>query len=318
VLRYIAERVAVSIVLVWLVVTLVFLVLHIVPGDPAVLLLSQGGVAPGAEAVAHLREQMGLNQPLLVQYWNYLSGILHGDLGRSLQDGHSVTASVVLRLPRTLELIVAASIIATIAGVPLGARAALYAGGFSDRLVSFLASLGLSTPVFVIGSLAILLFAQVLGLVPAGGYVPFAQDPLRHLVLLLMPATTIAISLGAMVVRMTRSSVLEVLEQDYVRTARAKGLQPGRIIVRHVVRNGLVPVVTVLGLQMGTLLGGTVLVEFVFNWPGLSGYLVSAVNARDYPEVVGIVLTISIIFVLLNLVIDLTYAVLDPRVRLTR
>lgn len=317
-LRYIAERVAVSIVLVWLVVTLVFLVLHIVPGDPAVLLLSQGGVAPGAEAVAHLREQMGLNQPLLVQYWNYLSGILHGDLGRSLQDGHSVTASVVLRLPRTLELIVAASIIATIVGVPLGARAALYAGGFSDRLVSFLASLGLSTPVFVIGSLAILLFAQVLGLVPAGGYVPFAQDPLRHLVLLLMPATTIAISLGAMVVRMTRSSVLEVLEQDYVRTARAKGLQPGRIIVRHVVRNGLVPVVTVLGLQMGTLLGGTVLVEFVFNWPGLSGYLVSAVNARDYPEVVGIVLTISIIFVLLNLVIDLTYAVLDPRVRLTR
>jgi peptide/nickel transport system permease protein len=318
VLRYIAERIAVSIVLVWLVVTLVFLVLHIVPGDPAVLLLSQGGVAPGAEAVAHLREQMGLNQPLLVQYWNYLSGILHGDLGRSLQDGHSVTASVVLRLPRTLELIVAASIIATIVGVPLGARAALYAGGFSDRLVSFLASLGLSTPVFVIGSLAILLFAQVLGLVPAGGYVPFAQDPLRHLVLLLMPAATIAISLGAMVVRMTRSSVLEVLEQDYVRTARAKGLQPGRIIVRHVVRNGLVPVVTVLGLQMGTLLGGTVLVEFVFNWPGLSGYLVSAVNARDYPEVVGIVLTISIIFVLLNLVIDLTYAVLDPRVRLTR
>ncbi len=229
-----------------------------------------------------------------------------------------MSAEVALRLPRTIELIVAAALIATVLGIPLGTRAALNAGGASDRIVSFVASLGLSTPVFVVGTLAILLFAQTLRLVPAGGYVPFLEDPVQHLVLLSLPATTIAISLWAIVVRMTRSSVLEVLERDYVRTARAKGILPRRIVRHHVVRNALVPVITVLGLQMGTLLGGTVLVEFVFNWPGLSGYLVRAVEARDYPEVVGIVLTISILFVLLNLVVDLTYALLDPRVRLGR
>jgi peptide/nickel transport system permease protein len=317
-LRYVAERTGVAIVLVWLVATLVFLVLHIVPGDPAELLLSQGGIAPDPNAVIQLRERMGLNDPLLAQYVEYISGLLRGDLGQSLQDGRSVAAEVALRLPRTIELIVTAAVIAVVAGVPFGAMAALRAGGMADRVVSFLASAALSTPVFVIGTLAILLFAQTLRLVPAGGYVSFADDPLQHVILLLMPAGTIAISLWAVLVRMTRSSVLDVLERDYVRTARAKGLQPRRIINRHVVRNAMVPVVTVLGLHLGTLLGGTVLVEFVFNWPGLSGYLVRSVEARDYPEVVGIVLTISILFVFLNLVVDLTYAFLDPRVRLGR
>lgn len=317
-LRYVAQRTAVALLLVWLVATLVFMLLHLVPGDPAELLLSQGGISPDPAAVAALRERMGLNDPLLVQYGNYMVGLFQGDLGYSLQDGQSVAAEVALRLPRTLELIFAAALIATILGVPLGTLAAIRAGGLADRIVGILASTALSTPVFVIGSLMILLFAQILRIMPAGGYVPFMQDPVQHLKLLLLPATAISVSLWADITRMTRSSVLEVLERDYVRTARAKGLSPGRVIRAHVVRNALVPVVTVLGLQMGTLLGGTVLVEFVFNWPGLSGYLVRSVEARDYPEVVGIVLTISILFVFLNLLVDLTYAVLDPRVRLGR
>lgn len=317
-LRYIAERAATAVVLVWFVATLVFMVLHLVPGDPAELLLSRGGVAADPAAVAELRERMGLDDPLVAQYGDYLAGLVRGDLGQSLRDGRSVAAEVGLRLPRTLELIAAAALLATAGGLPLGTIAALRAGGAADRVVSLCASGALSAPVFVIGTLAILLFAQTLGLLPAGGYAAFTEDPGRHLALMLMPAATIAVPLWAVVVRMTRSSVLEVLERDHVRTARAIGLGPDRIVRRHVVRNALVPVVTVLGLQMGTLLGGTVLVEYVFNWPGLSGYLVGSVQARDYPEVVGIVVTISALFVLLNLLVDLTYAVLDPRVRLGR
>jgi peptide/nickel transport system permease protein len=244
-----------------------------------------------------------------------VKGLLTGDLGSSLLDEHSVADEIKLRLPRTLELIFAASLLAVLFGLPLGTLAALRSGGTVDRLLAGAAGLGLSIPVFVVGTVAILIFAQKLRWVPAGGFVPFSRDPLQHLILLLMPAGTIAIGLGAVVFRMTRSSVLEVLARDFVRAAHAKGLSPNRIVLHHVVRNALIPVVTVLALHMGSLLGGTVLVEFVFNWPGLSGYLVRAVEQRDYPEVVGIVLVISIAFVIINLVVDLLYAVIDPRVR---
>lgn len=314
-LAYALKRIAVALGLIWAVVSLVFLVIHLVPGDPAELLLSQGGVAPDPGAVTELRERLGLDQPIWSQYLTYLSGLLHGDLGSSLQDEHSVAAEIVLRLPRTLELIGAASLIAVLFGLPLGTIAALKAGSAIDRLLAAAVGLGLSVPVFVIGTLAILVFAQRLHLVPAGGFVPFWRDPIQHLVLLMMPAATIAVGLGAVVLRMTRSAVLDVVGRDHVRAARARGVRPGRIVIHHVVRNALIPVVTVVGLHMGALLGGTVLVEFVFNWPGLSGYLVRAVELRDYPEVVGIVLVISVVFVLINLAVDLLYAVIDPRVR---
>jgi peptide/nickel transport system permease protein len=314
-LAYALTRIAVALGLIWAVVTLVFLIIHFVPGDPAELLLSQGGVAPDPIAVAELREKLGLNQPILTQYVAYVGGLLKGDLGSSLLDDHSVADEIALRLPRTLELILAASLIAVVFGLPLGTFAALRAGGLLDRLLAGAAGLGLSVPVFVVGTIAILIFAQKLRWVPAGGFVPFSRDPIQHLILLLMPAGTIALGLGAVVLRMTRTSVLEVLQRDYVRAAHAKGVAPGRIVLHHVLRNALIPVVTVLALHMGALLGGTVLVEFVFNWPGLSGYLVRAVEQRDYPEVVGIVLVISIAFVLINLVVDLLYAVIDPRVR---
>jgi peptide/nickel transport system permease protein len=312
---YALTRIAVALGLIWAVVTLVFLIIHFVPGDPAELLLSQGGVAPDPTAVAELREKLGLDRPIPAQYFSHVGGLLKGDLGSSLLDDHSVAEEIALRLPRTLELIFAASLIAVLFGLPLGTLAALRSGSAIDRILAGAAGLGLSIPVFVVGTIAILVFAQKLRWVPAGGFVPFSRDPLQHLILLLMPASAIAVGLGAVVFRMTRSSVLEVLERDYVRAARAKGLKPSRIVLHHVLRNALIPVVTVLALHMGSLLGGTVLVEFVFNWPGLSGYLVHAVEQRDYPEVVGIVLVISIAFVVINLVVDLLYAVIDPRVR---
>jgi peptide/nickel transport system permease protein len=314
-LGYALTRVAVALGLIWVVVTLVFLIIHFVPGDPAELLLAQGGVAPDPSAVAELREKLGLDRPILAQYLSYVGGLLTGDLGSSLLDDHSVANEITLRLPRTLELIFAASLISVLFGLPLGTLAALRAGSTIDRVLAGAAGLGLSVPVFVVGTIAILIFAQKLRWVPAGGFVPFLRDPVQHLILLLMPASTIAVGLGAVVFRMTRSSVLEVLERDYVRSAHAKGLSPHRIVLHHVVRNALIPVVTVLALHMGSLLGGTVLVEFVFNWPGLSGYLVRAVEQRDYPEVVGIVLVISVAFVVINLAVDLLYAVIDPRVR---
>ena len=314
-LYYVVRRVCVAVGLVWVVATLVFLAIHLVPGDPAELLLSQGGVAPDPATVAELREKLGLDAPLLEQYASYLAALVHGNLGSSLVDDHSVAAEIALRLPRTLELIGAAAVLAILIGLPAGTLAALHAGSPGDRLGSAVAGIALSIPVFVVGTIAILVFAQKLRWVPAGGYVPFERDAVGHLMVLAMPAGTIALGLAAIIFRMTRTSVLEVATRDYVRAARARGIAPARIVRNHVLRNALIPVVTVLALHLGSLLGGTVLVEYVFNWPGLSGYLVRAVELRDYPEVTGIVLVISILFVLLNLAVDLTYAVLDPRVR---
>ena len=299
----------------WVVATLLFLILRIVPGDPAELLLSGGGVAPSPAAVAELRERLGLTRSVFAQYAEFLGRVLRGDLGVSLLDQHAVGEEVARRLPRTLELILAASILAVAIGLPLGVLAAVRRGRAADRLLSTVASFNLSMPVFVTGTLLVLIFAQTLRWVPAGGFVAWTQNPAGHLVYLLMPAITIAIGLSTVIFRMTRAAVLETLERDWVRTARAKGLAPGPVLRRHVVRNAMGPVLTVLALHMGTLLGGTVLVEYVFNWPGLSGYLVRAVEQRDYPEVQGIVLVICAIFVLLNLAVDLLYAVLDPRVR---
>jgi peptide/nickel transport system permease protein len=312
---WIAKRIAVALVLVWIVATVVFLAIQMVPGDPAEILLSQGGVAPDPAIVEELRTQLGLDRPVLEQYLDSMWGLRHGDLGVSLIDGNPVSGLIAQRLPRTLELIGAAALLALLIGLPTGLIAAMRRGGAFDRASSLMAAMALSIPVFVLGTMLVLIFAQILRLVPAGGYVPFAQSPGQHLLLLTMPAMTIALSLGAMVFRMTRTSVLDVSMRDYVRTARAQGLAPARILLHHVLRNALMPVVTVVALQLGTLLGGTVLVEYVFNYPGLSGLLVDAVNSRDYTIVQGVVLVISILFVGLNLLVDLLYAIIDPRVR---
>lgn len=311
---WIARRLIVVLVLAWLVATIVFLALHMVPGDPAELLLSTGGTSPDPGAVAELREKLGLDRPLLVQYGAFLGGLLQGDLGTSLVDDYPVISEIALRLPRTLELILAGTLLALIVGVPAGIYAAIHRGGLFDRIASGVTALLLAVPVFVVGTLLVLLFAQTLRLMPAGGFTPISQDPAQHFKLLTLPAIAVAKGLAAILFRMTRAAMLDALANDYVRTAQAKGAAPRRVLFIHVLRNALNPVVTVLGLQMGTLLGGTVLVEYVFNWPGLSTPLLRAVEGRDYPMVVGIVLTISVLFLLINLAVELIHAALDPRI----
>ncbi len=312
---FVLRRVATSLVLLWVVASIVFMALHLVPGDPAELLLSAGGTAPDPSAVAELRDRLGLDRPLLDQYGDFLGSLLRGDLGTSLVDDYPVAAEIALRLPRTLELIGAAAVLSLLVAIPAGTVAARHRGGTFDRAASATAGLLLAVPVFVVGTLLVLVLAQWLHWMPAGGYVPLMQAPGQHLVLLFLPSLAIAQGLAAVLFRMTRASVLEVQARDFVRTARAKGLAPGRVLLRHVLRNALTPVLTVLALHMGALLGGTVLVEYVFNWPGLSTPLLRAVDSRDYPMVMGIVLVISALFLLLNLVVDLLYAVLDPRIR---
>ncbi len=314
-MRYLLRRVGLALLLVWIVATIVFMAIHLVPGDPAEILMSSAGSAPDPAAVAALRERLGLNRPLGTQYLDFLAGLLRGDLGASLVDDYPVLDEIALRLPRTLELIAAGTILAVLIGVPAGTWAALHRGGGFDRAASATAAFVLAIPVFVVGTLLVLLLAQTLRWMPAGGYVPFAKSPSQHLLLLTLPAVAIAKGLTAVLFRMTRSSVLDVVAQDHVRTARAKGLRPSRVVLKHIVRNALSPVLTVLGLHMGALLGGTVLVEYVFNWPGLSTPLLRAVEARDYPMVVGIVLVVSALFLTINLIVDLTRAALDPRIR---
>jgi peptide/nickel transport system permease protein len=311
---WLVRRLATSAALVWVVASIVFLALHLVPGDPAELLLSTGGAAPDAFAVAEMRTRLGLDRPIWEQYVEFLARLSRFDLGTSLVDDYPVADEILLRLPRTLELIAAGTIIALVVALPAATHAAVNAGGAFDRAASATAALLQALPVFVLGTLLILLLAQWLRWLPAGGYVPFAEGPRQHLVLLLLPAVAVAKGLAATIFRMARASVLDQLSRDHVRTARAKGLTSGRVLRRHVVRNAMIPVTTVLGLQMGTLLGGTVLVEYVFNWPGLSTPLLRAVEGRDYPMVVGIVLTVSALFLLINLGVDLLYAVLDPRI----
>ena len=230
--RYIVRRVLIALALVFVVTTIIFLVIHIIPGDPAMLLLSGGGVDPSPEAVAALRKRLGLDLPLWTQYVDYVASVLQGDFGTSFQDDYPVGEEIAKRLPRTLELIVAATLISIITGVPLGILAALRHGKVVDRTLALGAGLMLSVPVFVTGTLMVLLFAQTLRWVPAGGFVTFSRDPLQHLVFLAMPAATIAIGFSAAIFRITRTTVLETLQRDWVRTARAKGL-PGNVVIRR-------------------------------------------------------------------------------------
>lgn len=314
--RFILKRLGLGIVLLWLVVTVVFLALHAVPGDPAAIILGaegSGSVTP--EALERVRQQLGLDKPILVQYWNYLTGLLQGDLGTSFR---STTTSVITyigaRLPNTLELVFTAALIAVVVGIPLGALAARR-GGWLDTTISTLTTLGISMPVYVVGTFFVMIFSLRLGWFPAGGHTDFASDPVQHLRKLLLPAVALSFGISSVVARMTRSTVLETVAQDWVRTAKSQGLARNRVFSRHVLRNSLTPVVTTLGLEIGSLLGSTVLVERVFTWPGMGSLLVDAVNARDYPVVQGIVIVIAALFIVINIVVDVLYGVLDPRAR---
>lgn len=314
-IRFILKRCAIGLVLVWIVLTLIFLALHMVPGDPAALLLSgEGAGAPTPEALAQVRERLGLNDPFLVQYWHYLSGLVQGDLGSSFRDGSPVVGFIASRLPNTLELVLIAALIAVVVGVPLGALAARR-GGVIDTVVSLVTTVGLAVPVYVIGTVFVLVFALNFGWFPAGGFVALGDDPGGHLLRIMLPAIAISMGITAVLARMTRSSVLETMGQDWVRTARSVGLSRSQVFQGHVVRNSLNPVVTSFGLEVGTLIGSTVLIERVFNWPGLGSLLVDAVLQRDYPIVQGVVVIISVLFIVINILVDVSYGLLDPRVR---
>jgi peptide/nickel transport system permease protein len=287
------------------VATLVFFFLHLIPGDPVEVMLGETAAQADKEA---LRASLGLNDPLAVQYARFLGGLAHGNVGQSFFYHQPVATVLWERVPATLQLAVAALIVALIIAIPIGVVAAVKQYGAFDNLSMFVALLGVSLPNFWLGPLLIWLFALKIDLFPVGG-----RETLASLVL---PALTLGMGMAAILSRMTRASVLEVLSEDFVRTARAKGLPERVVLFKHVLRNALIPVVTLVGLQFGTLLSGAVITENVFSWPGLGTLFIEAIQSRDYPVVQGCVLYISFGYVLINLAVDLLYAVIDPRIRL--
>jgi len=334
VIGYVAGRLAQLVLVLIGVSIVVFVTMHVLPGDVAQLLLGDHATAA---SLARLRAQLGLDRPVWVQYLRFAAGALHGDFGVSLQTNHPALRDVLTAFPVTLQLTLAALAIATLMGVPLGVVAALRPNSWLDNTVLTASLLGVSMPIFWLGLMLLLLFGAVLGWLPIGGQMPVGLSVptvtgmsvidsllsgridavLASLRYLMLPACTLATIPLAMITRITRSEMLAVLTQDHVRTAWAKGLPPRRVIVRHVLRNALIPVVTVIGLQLGLLLSGAVLTETIFSLPGLGRLMVDSILSRDYPVVQAGALFIAFVFVMVNLLVDLSYTLLDPRIRHT-
>jgi ABC-type dipeptide/oligopeptide/nickel transport system permease component len=303
--RYISLRLAYSLPALWLILTMVFALAHIVPGDPVQQMLGEGATASD---LIDLRHALGLDKPVPVQYARYLSGVVRGNLGESFRFQQPVLHVVLEHYPATLELALAALIVCCAIGIPAGMIAAQRRATAADHAIGFFTLLGLSIPNFALGPLLILVFSVLIGWLPVSG-----RDGISHLIL---PAITLGAALAAILTRMVRTSVLEQLSSDYVRTARAKGLTERAVLLRHAFRNALIPILTILGLQFGTLLAGTIVTETIFSWPGIGRLAVQAIEARDYPLLQGCILVIAVSYVLVNLLTDLVYAFADPRVRL--
>ncbi|MGI8873629.1 MAG: ABC transporter permease [Egibacteraceae bacterium] len=310
--RYVLRRLWQTVVVLLGVSVLVFAIVHLVPGDPIQVALGTRFDPATYEA---LRERAGFNQPLPVQYVQWLTGALTGDLGVSFRSGQPVTTTILGRLPATLTLAFAALLVALVIALPVGIISAVRRGSVVDYTSTVFSQLGVSIPDFWMGILFILLFSLTLGWLPPSGYTPLTEDPLGWLSRLAMPAVTVGVVSGSVLTRFVRSSMLEALGQDYTRTARAKGLAQRVVVNRHVLKNALIPFVTVAGLQLAVLLGGVVIVEIVFAWPGLGQLALTAVERRDYPVLQGTVLLLALTTVLINLAVDLAYAFLDPRIR---
>lgn len=303
-IRYVSRRLAFFTPILLGVSIVVFTIMHLTPGDPAEILL--GTEATDAQ-IEQFRSNLGLDKPIYVQYLIFLKNALTGDLGRSLRTGNPVTEEIMSRFPATLTLASAGLLLAVVIGFPLGLIAALRQNTLTDALASFFALLGFSIPNFWAGLMLMLLFSIIIPVLPSSGYGDF-----KHLIL---PALTLGIQIIAVIARMTRSSVLEVIRQDYIRTARAKGIPSAFVLFYHVVRNALIPVVTIAGLYFGLLLGGVVVTETVFSYPGIGRLLIDAIRAHDYPLIQGGVLFFGICICAVNLVVDIIYAFLDPRIR---
>lgn len=291
--------------------SLVFLIIFLIPGDVASII---AGERATPEQIADIRRALGLDRPLYIQYFGWLSNAIKGNLGKSLISGRPVIEDLILPLPRTAELMACALFVAIIIGIPTGIFAAVRRNRVGDRLTSAFGLLGLSVPSFVIGTLMALVLGVYLRWLPISGFISFDQDPIHHLKLLIMPSLALGSSMAGVVMRMTRSTMLEILNEDYIRTARAKGLSERIVKYRHALKNALIPVVSIIGVQAGTLLGGTVIIEYIFNWPGLSSLLIRAIYQRDAPLVQGVILLISGAFILINLIVDIVNSWLDPRI----
>jgi ABC-type dipeptide/oligopeptide/nickel transport system permease component len=302
---YVVRRLFFSLFVLWGAVTIIFVVLRLVPGDPAYIML--GPDADQAQ-VAALRAQLGLDRSLIEQYATYLANVVHLDFGESFRLNADSMSLVLQRVPATIQLATTALLLSLLIGLPLGVIAALRAHSWVDRTISVFSLMGQSTPSFWLGIVLILVFARGLKVLPSAG-----SGTWSHLVL---PTITLALPFLAILVRLTRSGLLEVVHEGYVQTARAKGLGEGIVILVHALRNALIPIVTVVGLQFGALLGGTVIVETVFAWPGVGRLLIDSIGRRDYGVVQASILLVATIFVVINLLVDLLYGFLDPRVRL--
>ena len=302
--KYITRRLLLAIPTVIGVVTLVFSFIHFIPGDPVLAMLGEN--APEADITA-LREQLGLNKPLYIQYIDYIKGLVRGDLGFSLRTGRPVLVTVLSRYPATIELALASLALALLISLPLGVIAATKRNTFLDHLARFFSLFGLSIPNFCLGPLLIIIFSLKLNLLPVSG-----RGGISHLIL---PAITLGTALSAILTRMVRASLLEEIGKEYIRAARARGLPEYIVIGKHALKNALIPVITIIGLQFGTLLAGAIITETIFAWPGIGRLLIQAINQRDYPVVQGTILAISFGYILVNLLTDIAYSLADPRIR---
>jgi ABC-type dipeptide/oligopeptide/nickel transport system permease component len=304
-IRYLSLRILLAIPALWLIVTMVFMLVHIVPGDPVQQMLGEGA---RAQDLQQLRHTLGLDLPIPVQYEHYVAGVLHGNLGESFRFQQPVARVVLEHFPATLELAFVALLVCLAISIPAGILAAHRRGTSADHAVGVFTLLGLSVPNFALGPVLFLVFSVLLGWLPVSG-----RGGIGHLVL---PAITLGAALAAILTRMVRTSVIEELSSDYVRTARAKGLSETAVLFRHAFRNALIPILTVIGLQFGTLLAGTIVTETIFSWPGIGRLTVQAIEARDYPLLQGCFLLIAFSYVAVNLLTDLIYVFVDPRVKL--
>jgi peptide/nickel transport system permease protein len=303
-IAYIIKRLAIASVTLFGVSIIVFGLVQLLPGDPARTI---AGLLASPAEVERIRTSMGLDQPLHVQYWTFVSDAVRGDLGVSARTRRPVTGEIGARLPRTIELAVVATVIGTTLGILAGVVSARRRGRWPDSVVSIASVAGISMPVYWSGLLLILIFAVNLGWFPAAG----ADRPTS----IVLPGVTLGLFSIALVARMTRSSMLEVLEQDYVRTARAKGVRERWVVYQHALRNAFIPVLTIIGIQFGSLLGGAVLTEYVFAWPGIGRLLVDSIFARDFPVVQGIILVFALMFIIVNLITDLLYSYVNPKIQ---
>ena len=310
--RYLLGRLWQSLVTLLLATIVVFLGVRALPGDPA---LALAGENRDAESLRAIREQYGLDDSLIVQFWQFVSHALRGDLGVSIRTGESVVSMLKSALPVTMELSALAILVASVLGVGAGMVAAVRRGRPAEWAANALALLGLSVPNFWLGLMAILYLSVALGLFPASGFVPFFTDPIANLHHLVLPALILGTGLAAVIMRQTRSSMLDALSADYIRTAEAKGLPSSAVIGRHALRNSLIVVITIVGLQLGALISGAVVTERIFALPGFGKLTVDAVFQRDYPVIQAVVLVTATAYIMINLLVDLLYSVIDPRIR---